>query len=335
MHERIERIPGGGVTSPQGFQAGATYAGLKTYGQEKLDFCFLRSDAPCAASGVFTKNQVVSPSVTICKQRLADGRAQAVVGISGCANTCVGPQGMVDGLAVTAIAAGQLGLPEEDVLIATTGIIGVELPMALLRSNAGNIELSPQGGASFARAIMTTDSRPKETAVSFEVEGKRCVIGASVKGVGMIHPDMATMLGFITTDAAVEPGYLQAALRHAVDHSLNMVTVDGDSSTNDSVLILANGLSGNQLIQAETTAAETFQQALVEACVPLAKEIAADGEGATKLIEVTVEEAASREAARAVARTVASSALVKCAVHGARPELGPGHDGGWPQRSPD
>ena len=322
MPGRITPIPGGGVTSPKGFLAGATYAGLKTYGQDKLDFSFLYSERRCAAAGVFTKNQVISPSVTICKERLADGKAQAVVAVSGCANTCVGPQGMIDGLEVTSIAAKGLGVSENDVLIGTTGIIGVELPMALLRASAGQIEPSGEGGADFARAIMTTDSHPKETAVSFEIEGTTCSIGASVKGVGMIHPDMATMLGFITTDAAVEPGFLQAALRGAVDCSLNMVTVDGDSSTNDSVLIMANGMAGNAPIKAETPEAELFQEALLAACVPLTKMIARDGEGATKLIEVTVQGAASREDARAVARTVASSTLVKCAVHGADPNWG-------------
>ena len=322
MASTVEPIEGGGVTSAEGFSAGATFAGLKTYGQDKLDFGLLVSDRPCATAGMFTQSTIVSPSVTITRERVADGRAQAVVANSGCANACVGPQGLIDAKATTALAAAKLGLPEEDVLIASTGIIGVELPMSLVRLAVDKVETSDDGGTRFARAIMTTDSKPKEAAVSFEAGGKRCAIGAAAKGVGMIHPDMATHLSFIATDAAVEPGFLREALRDAVNRSFNMVTVDADTSTNDTVLLLANGAAGNEPIQAGTPEAAEFVAALDAVCVPLTKMIARDGEGATKLIEVTVERAASYDDARRAARTVASSALVKAAVHGADPNWG-------------
>ena len=322
MASTVEPIEGGGVTSAEGFSAGATFAGLKTYGQDKLDFGLLVSDRPCATAGMFTQSTIVSPSVTLTRERVADGRAQAVVANSGCANACVGPQGLIDAKATTALAAAKLGLQEEDVLIASTGIIGVELPMSLVRLAVDKVETSDDGGNRFARAIMTTDSKPKEAAVSFEAVEKRCAVGAVAKGVGMIHPDMATHLSFIATDAAVEPNFLREALRDAVNRSFNMVTVDADTSTNDTVLLLANGAAGNQPIQAGTPEAVEFVAALDAVCVPLTKMIARDGEGATKLIEVTVERASSYDDARRAARTVASSALVKAAVHGADPNWG-------------
>lgn len=322
MAEQCIPVPGGNVTTPKGFRAGATYAGLKTYAKDKLDLCILVSEAPCVVAGLFTRNSIVSPSVELDKERVARRRAQAVIVNSGCANACVGPQGMIDAREMAALGAGKLGIDEEDVLVASTGIIGVELPMAMIRSAVDRIELTPDGGGLFARAIMTTDSRPKQGAVTLEVGGTPCTIGAAVKGVGMIHPNMATLLCFVATDAAVEPGFLQTALKSAADLSFNMVTIDGDSSTNDTVLAMANGMAGNAPIQAESPEAEVFTEALAELCVSLAKEVARDGEGATKLLEVTVEGAASVEDARLAARTVASSPLVKTAIHGADPNWG-------------
>jgi len=318
----ITPVPHGGVTSPAGYLAGATYAGLKTYAKDKLDLGLLVSEAPCQAAGVFTQSKVVSASVLLDRERAAKGPVRAIVANSGCANACVGPQGMLDAKAMTALAAKKLGVKEDEVLAASTGMIGVELPMAPIRAGIDKIELARDGGARFARAIITTDTHPKETAVSFTLGGKACVIGAAAKGAGMIHPDMATMLCFITTDAAVEPGLLAPVLKAAADRSLNMVTVDGDSSTNDMVLLLANGRAGNRPIAAGTPEAGLFSQALTEACVHLAKSIAKDGEGASKLIEVTVEGAASLDDARRAARAIASSPLVKTAVHGADPNWG-------------
>lgn len=322
MDSAITPIDSGGVTTPNGFSAGATFAGLKTYGDEKLDFTLLLSDRPCAVAGMFTQSKVVSPSVTLTRERVADGRAQAVVANSGCANACVGHQGLADAKATTALAAKKLGLNEADVLMASTGIIGVELPMSLIRLAFEKIRVSEDGGKEFARAIMTTDSMPKEAAVTFEAGGKQCSVGGAAKGVGMIHPDMATHLSFITTDAAIDPTLLKQALKQAIDRSFNMVTVDADTSTNDTVLILANGAAGNEPIQAGTPEARIFYAALESVCIPLTKMIARDGEGATKLLEVTIEGAKSYDDARRAARTVASSPLVKAAIHGADPNWG-------------
>ena len=318
----INTVENGTVTSARGFTAGSTYAGLKTYGQDKLDLGILASDKPSAVAGVFTRSKIVSSTVTLTRQRVQSGRAQAVIVNSGCANACVGPQGMVDAMEMASLAADKLGMAQESVLVASTGVIGVEIPMSLIRPAIDKIEMSPDGGHSFARAIMTTDTHPKEVAVSFEIDGKRCTLGAAAKGVGMIHPDMATMLCFVGTDAAVEPGFLQSTLGAAADSSFNMLTIDGDTSTNDLLVVLANGDAGNKPIRAETPEAELFQQALSDVCQTLTRMIARDGEGATKLIDVTVEGAASAQDARKVARTVVSSPLVKTAVHGADPNWG-------------
>ena len=318
----IEVIPNGTVTTPKGFKAGATYAGLKTYAADKLDLGLLYSDATCTAAGTFSTNKVVSPSVTVTRRHIATGQVRAIVANSGCANACVGEQGHKDAEEMTSLAAGQLGLAPEEVAVCSTGIIGVELPMALVRQTIGKIEPSPEGGHYLARAIMTTDTNPKEMAVSLKLNGRTVTIGGIAKGSGMIHPNMATMLCFLATDASMEAVYLQEALRNAVNASFNMIDVDGDQSTNDSVILLANGAAEGEAITAGTPAAEAFQEGLTYLCIGLAKEIARDGEGATKLIEVTVEEAGSIYDARIGARSVASSLLVKAAVHGNDPNWG-------------
>ena len=316
----IKFLEGGTVTTPKGFSAGATYAGIKTYAQDKLDLGLLYSSAPSSVAGVFTTSVVKSPSVSLTQERVSGGKARALVVNSGIANACVGEQGYTDGKEATAEAAKRLGVKAEEVLMGSTGIIGVELPMALIRNGIGEIELSEDGGRDLARAILTTDTRPKTGAVSFDVEGKTVTIGGIAKGSGMIHPNMATMLCYLTTDAEVEEVFLQRALKHAVDSSLNMLSVDGDSSTNDTVLLFANGAAGARVQGGNS--GELFQQALEQLCVHLTKELARDGEGATRLIEVTVEGASDLDAARVAARTVVSSSLVKSAVHGADPNWG-------------
>ncbi len=320
--ENFETIPDGTITTPQGFLAGATYAGLRTYGVGKLDLGLLYSEAPCTSAGVFTTNKVKAASLVVCAEQLAKGRARAIVANSGCANACVGGQGVKDARETVALAASKLGVTRDEVLIASTGIIGVELPMALIRKGMGQIALSRNSGHDLARAIMTTDTRSKEIALSLELGGKPVRIGGIAKGAGMIHPNMATMLSFVTTDAAVERGFLQQSLREAVDSSFNMITVDGDSSTNDTVLLLANGASGGKTISAGDPEAPLFARAVKEVCIYLAKQIVLDGEGATKLIEVIVEGAGTVADARLVARTIASSSLVKTAVHGEDPNWG-------------
>ena len=318
----IELVQGGTITSAKGYSAGGTYAGLKSAADDALDLAVLVSEVPAAVAATFTKNKVVSPSVTLSKERAAGGQARAVVANSGCANCCVGEQGLKDAEEMAALAGAHIGVAGEDVLVCSTGLIGVELPMALVRQNIGNIQLDEDGGHEFARAIMTTDSRPKEMAVSVDIDGSRITLGGAAKGVGMIHPNMATMLAFVATDAPLEPGLLQSALSRAVDGSFNMIDVDGDQSTNDTVLAFANGLAGGASIQEGGPGAGAFQEVLDYVCTSLAKELVRDGEGAQRLIEAVVEGAQSLEEARTAAREIAGSLLVKAMVHGRDPNWG-------------
>ena len=322
MTGMIELIQGGNITSAKGFLAGGTYAGIKTSGEESLDLAILASEALAAVAGTFTTNNVLSPSARLSKQRVASGAATAVVANSGCANCCVGEQGLRDAEEMTALAAGHVGAGPEEVLICSTGLIGVELPMALVRQNIGNIKLTEHGGHEFARAIMTTDTHPKEMAISLDLSGRKITLGGAAKGSAMLHPNMATMLGFIATDAPVERGFLQSSLSESVAASFNMVDVDGDTSTNDTVLVLANGAAGGPTIDAGSDAAGPFQEALTYICTALAKELVRDGEGAQRLIEVEVHGARDLADARTAAREIASSLLVKAMVHGRDPNWG-------------
>ncbi|MDE2860877.1 MAG: bifunctional glutamate N-acetyltransferase/amino-acid acetyltransferase ArgJ [Chloroflexota bacterium] len=322
MTSEINWLEGGTITSPKGFTAGATYSGIRTYTEDKLDLGIVCSESVCTVAGTFTKNAVKSPSVVLDQQRVATGRAQAVVINSGIANACVGEQGMTDAIEMAALAAAKLGLEAELVLACSTGLIGVELPMGLIRSGTDKIEMHEDGGHELARAICTTDLVSKEAAVSFEVDGVTYTLGGIAKGSGMIHPNMATMLAFLATDAPVDGAYLQTSLSRSVDCSFNMISVDGDSSTNDTVLLLANGAAGGSAIDASSPGADAFQAALDAVCADLAKAIARDGEGASKLIEVVVENAMNESDARVAALSVASSMLVKSAIHGADPNWG-------------
>ncbi len=320
MEAKIEFIAEGTVTSPGGFQAGATYAGIKKKAGDSLDLGILLSEVPCVAAGVFTTNRIKAAPVVLSQQRLASGRAVAVVVNSGCANACTGEQGLADAAEMAALTARGVGVSPEDVLVASTGVIGQQLPMELIRAGIGRIVLADDGGHSLVRAMMTTDTVPKEVAASVGEGG--FIIGGVAKGSGMIHPNLATMFCFLTTDAAVELDFLRSALGRAVDISLNMISVDGDTSPSDMVLIMANGLAGGEVIGQDTEQAGAFQQALSRVCLYLAKAIARDGEGASKLIEVTVNGAASLAEARLAARTVVGSPLVKSAVHGNDPNWG-------------
>ena len=318
----ITFIDDGTVTTPQGFSAGATYAGLKTYSEDKLDLGLIVSDLPCVAAGVFTTSTIKSSTVTVNRENLAQSLSRAIIVNAGIANTSVGQQGYIDAQEMTSLAARKIGALPHEVLVCSTGVIGVELPMSLIRTGVDVIQLSPDGGHDVARAMMTTDTRPKEVAVSFEIEGRQVHLGGVAKGSGMIHPNMATMLSFITTDAAVEANFLQDTLREVADSSLNMLSVDGDSSTNDTVLVLANGMAGNAPISAASPEADTFRQALLDTCIYLTRELARDGEGASHLITVEVSGAATLDDARKAARTISSSNLVKSAVYGADPNWG-------------
>ena len=323
MAGAIEFVDGGTVTTPQGFVAGATYAGLKTFAEDKLDLCILLSELPCSSAGVFTKSAVRSSTVTVNQERLAQGvPMRGLIVNAGIANTCVGEQGYIDAVEMTRLAALKTGVKPEEIMVCSTGIIGVELPMALIRDGLNQIELHGNGGPDMARAIMTTDTRPKEVAVTLEVDEREIHLGGIAKGSGMIHPNMATMLSFLATDAAVEPGFLQRALSQVADETYNMLTVDGDSSTNDTVLVMANGAAHNHQITEGTLAAEAFLEGLRKVCTYLTRELARDGEGASHLIVVEVNGAANTDDARLAARTVASSNLVKSAVYGTDPNWG-------------
>ncbi len=318
METKIEFISEGTITSPKGFQAGATCVGIKE--EAKLDLGILFSEAPCVATALFTTNKVKAAPVDLCQERLQGGRAVAVVVNSGCANAFTGEQGLKNAVEMAGLTAERIGASPEDVLVASTGVIGEEMPMKLIRTGIGQIVPSTEGGHSLVKAIMTTDTVAKEIAV--RVAGSEFTIGGATKGSGMIHPNLATMLCFLTTDAAVELDFLKLALRRAVDISFNMLSIDGDTSTNDTVLIMANGLAGNKPISQDNRQASVFQQALDQVCIYLAKSMARDGEGASKLIEVTVSGAPSVTEARLAARTIVSSSLVKTAVYGNDPNWG-------------
>ena len=316
----MEIIAGGDITSPQGFIAGATACGIKKSG---LDLCVIASERPAFAAGVFTTNKVKAAPVLLCQEHLRHGRARAVVVNSGNANACTHEQGAADALEMARLTAEKLGIAPSEVLVASTGVIGVHLPMAKVREGIGAVRLSREGGQEAAKAIMTTDTRPKTCAVRLDVGGRTVTIGGMAKGSGMIHPNMATMLAFVTTDAAVtDSGFLRACLLEAADRSFNLISVDGDTSTNDTLILLANGAAGNDPIRASTPAAAAFQDGLNCVTAELAKAVARDGEGATKLIEVRVRGAATQEDARKAARAVVCSNLVKSAVYGADPNWG-------------
>ncbi|MFC2052343.1 bifunctional glutamate N-acetyltransferase/amino-acid acetyltransferase ArgJ [Chloroflexota bacterium] len=319
---KIDFIPGGTVTSPLGFCAGATYAGIKKKTENSLDLGILFSEAPCVTAGLLTTNRIRSAPVILCQDRLQKGRAVALVVNSGCANAYTGEQGLADAAEMAALTAQSIGVSPEDVLVASTGVTGQPLPMKLIRDSINQIIISKDGGHELARAIMTTDTVPKETVAAARINDTGFIIGGVAKGSGMIHPNLATMFCFLTTDAVVELDFIRSALLKTADISFNMLSIDGDTSPSDTVLIMANGLAGNEPISAGSQQADAFQQALDQVCIYLAKAIARDGEGASKLIEATVNGAISLTDARLAARTIVSSPLVKTAVHGADPNWG-------------
>ncbi len=319
----IASVPNGTVTSAKGFSAGGVFAGIKTPGADKKDIGIIYSAAPCVVAGTFSQNTIISPTVTLDKARVDSGKpVHAVVVNSGCANTAVGDQGMIDAKDMTKIAADHLGITEEQTLVSSTGVIGVEIPMALMREFIPQIEVTEDGGGEFAKAILTTDKRTKEIAVSFDVDGVTHTVGGVSKGSGMIHPNMATMLAYITTDANVETTFLKETLSESVKLSFNQIDVDGDQSTNDTVLLLANGDAGGSVISGGDDASKAFAEAVLQVSQYLAIEIARDGEGATKLIEVTVNGAHSTDDALKASRSCAASLLLKTAVYGRDPNWG-------------
>jgi glutamate N-acetyltransferase / amino-acid N-acetyltransferase len=305
----------GGITAPQGYLASGVSAGIKKKG---LDLAVVFSSQTASAAGVFTLNRVQAAPVVLSKEhlKLSRGRIRAVLINSGCANACTGERGMHDAVLSTQCLASQLNSEPSRVLVASTGVIGNFLPMpALLKGISSAVSaLNSQGGGAAARAIMTTDTREKSIAVEGRIGGKTVRIGGMAKGSGMIHPQMATMLAVITTDAQVSPRELSRFLRQAADRTFNCLTVDGDTSTNDTVVVLANGASGAAVSDARSHS--YFEKGLEMVCEELAMSIARDGEGATKFVEIQVRGASDFEAARKVAKTIAHSPLVKTALYG-------------------
>ena len=315
----IKILKEGGVTAPKGFLAGSAMAGVKT--PDRYDLTIVYSSAPASSAAVFTTNIVKAAPVLVSQANLAadKGRGRAVVFNSGCANACTGDRGMSDASQMARAAAEALGCAGEDVLVASTGVIGAYLPMdkVLAGIKSAAAAMDEAGGGTAARAIMTTDTIPKEIAVEAEVGGATITIGAMAKGSGMIHPNMATLLAMVTTDCAIEAGLLREALLEACDATFNMVTVDGDTSTNDSLFVLANGQAGNPVIEKNTDPGYVgFVEGLIHVCRHLARLIAIDGEGATKFIEMNVEGAKTRKDARLAAKAVVGSSLVKAAIYG-------------------
>ena len=317
-----------GVTAPSGFRAGGAYAGIRGYGPEpRYDVGLLVSEAPCVAAGLFTTNAVVGNALAWTRDRVRGSdreRVRAVVANSGNANTWAGEQGPRDARRMAGLAASRLGLAETEVLVGSTGVIGRPLPMALVERGIGDVELGADSASAttFARAIMTTDTRPKEAARRVSHGGRTYTVGGAAKGSGMIHPRLATMFAFLTTDAPVAPGWLDATLRAVAADSFEMLDVDMDSSTCDMVLALANGAAGGAPVDGGHPAAPALASAMAGVATELARELARDGEGAETLIEVVVEGAFDESEARLAARTIVSSPLVKSMVTGRDPNWG-------------
>ena len=307
----------GGVTAAKGFQAAGVHCGIRK-NRAKKDLGLIVSDRPASAAAVYTRNLVKGAPLTVTQAHIADGRARAVVCNSGIANTCAF-DGIEKAEAMCALTAEALGIDAADVVVASTGVIGPSIDIAPIAAGLPRLAaaLSAQGSADAAEAIMTTDTRKKEFAVTFQADGRTCTLGGIAKGSGMIAPNMATMLCFLTTDAAIAPQLLHEALLAVVDDTFNMLSVDGDTSTNDMVVVLANGAAGNTLVTEKNADYDAFLEALHALCAAICRHLAADGEGATKLLECRVSGAASVKDARLAAKAVANSALLKAAMFGA------------------
>ncbi len=314
----------GGVTAAKGFKAASTAAGIKY--KDRKDMAMIYSEVPCKAAGTFTTNLVKAAPVKWDKVVVENSTcAQAVIVNAGIANACTGEEGLRYCMETAEAAAESLSIPVSSVLVASTGVIGKQLPMdrivAGVKAMVPELDSSQESGTAAAIAIMTTDTVKKEVAVQFEVGGKTITMGGMCKGSGMIHPDMCTMLSFVTTDAAISKELLQEALREDIKDTYNMISVDGDTSTNDTVLLLANGMAGNEEIQSKNEDYETFCKALNFINETLAKKMAGDGEGCTALFEVKIIGAETKEQAVTLSKSVITSSLTKAAIFG--------HDANW------
>ena len=313
----------GGVTAAKGFTANGILCHIKA-SRKTNDTALVVSEVPCNAAGVFTQNRVKAESVKLCKKNIANGRIQAIIANSGNANCCTGEQGAQNALRMAKAVEKATGVSADDVIVCSTGVIGAQLPVEKIEANIDALAkgLSKEGHKEARIAIITTDTKYKECAVEFTVGGKLCHMGTMCKGSGMIHINLGTMLSFITTDCAVSPAMLEKALRESIKGTYNCVSVDGDTSTNDTLVILANGLAGNAEITSEGADYDTFLAALNKLNRVMAMKIAADGEGATRLVQCTVNGASTVEAARGLAKEVISSSLVKAAMYGADANFG-------------
>jgi glutamate N-acetyltransferase/amino-acid N-acetyltransferase len=314
------KIISGGVCAPKGFTAGGIWCGIKA-SSRKRDLGLIYSEKCCTASAVFTTNRVKAASVLVSQEHIAGGKLHAIIANSGNANACTGAAGLTAAQRMAELAADEFALNPAEVAVASTGVIGVPLPIAAIENSmsalANSLHADESGHTAALEAIMTTDTRLKSFSVEIEIGGVPVRIGGMAKGSGMMHPNMATMLCFITTDAAIAKDMLDASLRRAVQKSFNRLTIDGDTSTNDTVIIMANGASGAPPINAADAEYDTFSRALEESCITLARAMARDGEGATKLVTVTVSGAADEQTAETLAKSVAASSLVKTACFGA------------------
>ncbi len=313
----------GSVTSPKGFTANGVCAGIKAGNTTKRDLAMIYCERPCSAAAIFTKNIVKSDTIYVTQKHLENGTAQAVIVNSGNANAC-NPDGTEKAEAMCKLAADALGIDENDVIVASTGVIGQALPIEPIKKGVEDLKgtLSKDGGTNAAEAIMTTDTVKKQWALELELDGKTVTIGGIAKGSGMIHINMGTTLSFVTTDAAISSEMLKSALVEAADVSYNMVSVDGDTSTNDTLAIMASGLAGNTEITEKNAEYRTFTEALTAAFKAVAKKLAADGEGATKLVICKVEGAKDDKNAKTIAKSIICSSLVKAAMFGADANCG-------------
>lgn len=322
MQSEIKFIEGG-VTAARGFSANGILCRIKA-SRKTNDTALIYSEKPCAAAGVFTQNRVKAESVKLTKKNIADGRIQAVIANSGNANCCTGEQGAKTAYKMACLAGNALGVKPEDVAVCSTGVIGSQLPVEKIEAKISELAegLSKKGHEEARVAIMTTDTKYKECAVEFELGGKTCRMGTMCKGSGMIHINLGTMLSFITTDAAISPEMIDRALRESIKGTYNCVSVDGDTSTNDTLILLANGMAENPEITEENEDYKVFLAALNKMNKIMAMKIAADGEGATRLVQCTVNGAKTVEDARGLAKEVISSSLVKAAMFGSDANFG-------------
>ncbi|MGA1794263.1 MAG: bifunctional glutamate N-acetyltransferase/amino-acid acetyltransferase ArgJ [bacterium] len=311
-------IEQGNLALVKGIQASGIHCGIKT--STKKDLALVFSESPAHAAGVFSSNRIIAAPLVVTREHLSAGQAQAIIANSGIANAATGQRGIDDARRMAHLTASSLNIPEDSVVVASTGMIGRFLPMKRIESGIREAvcALSTDGGADAAEAIMTTDTCPKHLAVRINLEGRAVTLAGMAKGAGMIQPDMATMLAFLATDAAVERDFLRDALRDTVARTFNCITIDGDTSTNDMVVILANGLSGNTPISARSNLAQPFMDALELVCSRLSLMIVEDGEGATKLVSIEVRGAKTHGDARAIAFRIANSPLVKTSLYGRR-----------------